>query len=92
MKTSYDIIQTLVRTEKATMLEAKRKYFFQVASQANKMEIKNAIEEIYNVKVAQVNTMVMPHKLKRVRQEFGKTSPWKKAIVTLKEGQKIDVT
>ncbi len=92
MKTSYDIIQTLVRTEKATVLEAKRKYFFQVASQANKMEIKKAIEEIYNVKVAQVNTMVMPHKLKRVRQEFGETSPWKKAIVTLKEGQKIDVT
>ena len=92
MITCYDIIKTLVRTEKGTMQEPDRKYLFQVASKANKIEIKKAIEEIYKVKVQAVNTNMVKAKLKRVRQAQGKTTPWKKAIVTLKEGQKIEVT
>ncbi len=92
MITCYDIIKTLVRTEKGTALEPQRKYLFQVASNTNKLEIKKAIEEIYKVKVQAVNTSIVRGKLKRVRQELGATSPWKKAVVTLKEGQKIEAT
>jgi len=92
MITDYDIIQTLVRTEKGSMLEPQRKYVFQVSSRANKISIKKAVETIYNVKVHDVNCLVVPGKRKRVRQEFGHTSQWKKAIVTLKEGNKIDIT
>ena len=92
MITSYDVVNTLIRTEKGTMLEPQGKYIFHVSSRANKIEIKKAIEEIYSVKVASVNTFIMPGKRKRVRQDFGHTTNWKKAIVTLKEGHKIDVT
>ena len=92
MITSYDIINTLVRTEKGSELEANGKYLFHVARPANKFQIKKAVEEIYNVKVSAVNTLKVPGKRKRVRQEFGHTSAWKKAIVTLKEGHKIAVT
>ena len=92
MITSYDIVKNLIRTEKGTMLEPARKYLFQVASESNKIEIKKAVEEIYTVKVQSVHTAVMHGKLKRVRQQLGRTKDWKKAIVTLKEGQKIEVT
>ena len=92
MITCYDIIKTLVRTEKGTVLESERKYLFHVAKKSNKIEIKKAIEEIYKVKVQDVNTSIVRGKLKRVRQEQGSTTPWKKAIITLKEGQKIEVT
>lgn len=92
MITCYDVVKTLVRTEKGTRLEPDRKYLFHVARSANKIEIKKAIEEIYNVKVEAINTSILHGKLKRVRQELGRTAPWKKAVVTLKEGQKIEVT
>lgn len=92
MKTIYDIVKTLVRTEKGTMLEEYNQYVFQVAPTANKVEIKKAIEEIYKVKVDSVNTCFVRGKLKRVRQEQGSTTPWKKAIVKLKEGSKIEIT
>ncbi|MEW5895306.1 MAG: 50S ribosomal protein L23 [Candidatus Omnitrophota bacterium] len=93
MITSYDIIQSLVRTEKgSSLLEPKRKYLFQVLKTANKTEIKKAIEEIYSVKVSAVNVILVPGKRKRVRRDMGHTTPWKKAIVTLKEGHSINVT
>ena len=92
MKSSYDIVKTLLRTEKGSTLEPQRKYLFQVFKKANKIQIRQAIEEIYKVKVGSVNTMVMPGKAKRVRQEIGYTPNWKKAVVTLKEGHKIEVT
>jgi large subunit ribosomal protein L23 len=92
MMTCYDIVKTLVRTEKGTALEPERKYLFHVARHTNKIEIKKAIEEIYNVKVQAVNTSIVRGKLKRVRQEQGSTAPWKKAVVTLQVGQKIEVT
>ena len=92
MITCYDIIKNLVRTEKGSFLEPDRKYLFRVSRQANKIEIKRAIEEIYKVKVKSVNTSMVKGKLKSVRREIGKTTPWKKAIVTLQEGHKIEVT
>jgi large subunit ribosomal protein L23 len=73
-------------------MEPEGKYLFHVAKRANKIEIKKAVEEIYKVKVDSVNTMMVPSKRKRVRQDFGHTTPWKKAIVTLCEGQSITVT
>jgi len=92
MITCYDVIKTLVRTEKGAFIEPQRKYIFEVATTANKIEIQKGIEEIYKVKVESVNTCMVRGKLKRVRQELGKTADWKKAIVTLEEGQKIEVT
>lgn len=92
MLTSYDIIRTIVRTEKGATQEPQRKYLFEVNARANKIQIKKAVEEIYKVKVQSVRTSIMPGKLKRVRMEFGYTSDWKKAVVTLQEGQKIEVT
>ncbi|PIW63164.1 MAG: 50S ribosomal protein L23 [Candidatus Omnitrophica bacterium CG12_big_fil_rev_8_21_14_0_65_50_5] len=90
MKTHYDIVETLIRTEKGIGLEDDRQYMFRVAKDANKIEIRKAVESVYKVKVQAVNTVIVPGKPKRVRQEWGHSSPWKKAIVTLKEGQKID--
>ncbi|MCA9398461.1 MAG: 50S ribosomal protein L23 [Candidatus Omnitrophica bacterium] len=92
MITCYDIIKTLVRTEKSASLEPERKYCFRVSPKANKIEVKKAVEEIYKVKVESVNTYIVRGKLKRVRREQGSTTPWKKAVVTLKEGHKIEVT
>ena len=91
MKTCYDILKTMVITEKGASQIDDRKYLFQVDSRANKIEIKSAVEEIYKVKVQDVNTSVVRGKLKRVRREQGSTSAWKKAIVTLKVGEKIEV-
>ncbi len=92
MITSYDVIKTLVRTEKGTTLEPHRQYLFHVAKSATKIDIKRAVEDLYKVKVQDVHTIIMPGKRKRVRQDFGYTTDWKKAIVTLAEGQKIEVT
>ncbi len=90
--TSYAILIALIRTEKGTLMEAKGRYLFQVARNATKIGIKNAVEEIYKVEVDDVNTMIVPAKRKRVRQQYGYTSDWKKAIVKLKEGHKIEAT
>ena len=92
MITCYDVIKTLVRTEKGTQLVPQRKYLFCVDKKAAKPQIKNAVDEIYKVKVQDVNTIIMAGKRKRVRQEIGYTVDWKKALVTLKEGEKIEVT
>lgn len=92
MKEPYMIIKSLLRTEKGTDLMMLNKYLFWVDKKANKIEIKNAIEDIYKVKVSGVNTIAMRGKIKRVRYVQGKTSDWKKALVTLKEGEKIDIT
>ncbi len=92
MLTAYDIIRTILRTEKGTSLETQRKYFFEVHGWATKTDIKRAVETIYKVKVRDVHTVLMPGKRKRVRQVYGHTPDWKKAIVTLQEGQKIETT
>lgn len=86
-----EIIKALIRTEKATvLLEPQRKYLFLVENSANKIQIKRAVEELYKVKVKDVNTYILPGKLRRVRYELGRTPDAKKAIVTLKEGYKIE--
>ena len=91
MKAAQDIIKALVRTEKSTVVEPQGKYLFLVAHGSNKIEIKRAVEQLYKVKVADVNTMIMRGKMKRVRYQVGKTPDAKRAIVTLKSGQKIEV-
>ena len=90
MKNSYDIIKALIRTEKSTLAEPKGEYLFRVDMQANKLDICRAVEEIYKVKVKSVNTIITGGKLKRVRYQLGKTADSKKAMVSLKAGQKID--
>lgn len=90
MITCYDTLRALVRTEKSTGLEAQRKYVFEVNDNATKIDVKRAVEEIYKVKVQDVNTTKVVGKLKRVRFKTGYTRAWKKALVTLKDGQKIE--
>lgn len=90
MTASSDIIKALIRTEKSTQYEPEGKYLFLVKNSANKIEIKRAVEQIYKVKVKDVNTFISMGKLKRVRYQLGRTPDLKKAIVTLKEGQKIE--
>jgi large subunit ribosomal protein L23 len=92
MKNPHDIVKGLIRTEKGSVMLPLNKYLFWVGHDSNKIEIKHAVEEIYKVKVDAVNTVMMRGKLKRVRYAVGKTSDWKKAIVTLKEGSTIDIT
>jgi len=92
MKNPHDVIKGLIRTEKGSVMLPLNKYLFWVNTVCNKIEIKKAIEDIYKVKVAAVNTVTMRGKLKRVRFAVGKTTDWKKAIVTLKDGSKIDIT
>ena len=91
MTDAHRILNALLRTEKGGMLVTSNKYLFSVALKANKSEIKRAVEAVYKVKVAGVNTQVSPGKLKRVRTKAGYTADWKKAVVTLKEGQQIDL-
>lgn len=80
-----------VITERATLMREKGKYFFEVASRANKKEVKDAVEKLFKVKVKDVNVMNIAGKFRRVRGKLGKAPDWKKAIVTLKEGNKIDM-
>jgi large subunit ribosomal protein L23 len=87
----YEVIRNPLITEKGTRQEEARKYFFEVRRDAKKHQIREAVERIFNVKVDKVNTMITGGKWKRVRLQPGKTSDWKKAIVTLKEGQKIEL-
>ena len=93
MKDLFDIIETASLTEKATLLSEKlNQYVFRVSPKANKIEIKRAIEQIFNKKVVSVNTANYAGKKKRERRaDFGRKPHWKKAIVTLKEGEKIDL-
>jgi large subunit ribosomal protein L23 len=90
MKTLYDIIKGPVITEKATILREGRKVVFKVAKSATKKEIKDAVEKLFKVKVENVRTVILPGKWKRIGRSIGRTNSWKKAIVTLKEGEKLD--
>jgi large subunit ribosomal protein L23 len=91
MKSSYDALKGILRTEKGTRMLPLNKYIFHVSIDANKIQIKQAIEDIYNVNVEDVNTVTMRGKWKRLRYKAGKTPDWKKAIITLKKGDKIDI-
>lgn len=91
MKDPRDILRKPVITEKSTSLLQDNKYTFLVDPRANKTEIKNAVESIFKVKVEKVNTMRVKGKYKRVRNISGKTPDTKKAIVKLKQGDKIEI-
>lgn len=82
-KTAYDIIRKPIITEKSMNASADKKYTFEVAGSANKIEIKQAVEEIFGVKVEKVNTMNVLGKFKRMGVHVGKRPDWKKAIVKL---------
>jgi len=87
----YDVIKRPIISEKSTALaEVAGRYAFEVALQANKHEIREAVQQLFNVKVREVRTMVMHGKIKRTGRSEIKRSNWKKALVTLAEGQKID--
>lgn len=89
---SYQIIKRPLRTEKSVADgQATNSYHFEVDLRANKIQIKQAIEKFFNVKVNGVRTLVRKGKSRRVRFKLGRTKDWKKAIVTLKEGNTIDL-
>ena len=89
MKTAYDIIIKPVITERSMASVADKKYVFEVAKDAGKIEIKNAVEQIFGVKVAKVNTLNVSGKAKRLGAgRLGKTRSWKKAYVQLAEDSK----
>ena len=88
----HKIIRRPVISEKSTLLtERHNKYVFEVAPEANKIQIRRAVEEVFRVNVTKVRTMRVPGKRKRVRLHVGFTPAWKKAIVTLKDGDRIDL-
>ena len=88
----YEIIVSPVVTEKATLASEHNKVLFKVAAKATKPQIKEAVERLFDVKVKSVNTLRRRGKWKPFRGRYGQTSDTKRAIVTLEEGQKIDVT
>ena len=88
MKKAQDIILAPVITEKSMMGVAERKYTFKVATDANKIEIAKAVEELFGVDVEKVNTVSVRGRFKRMGRTAGYRSDWKKAIVTLAEGSK----
>jgi large subunit ribosomal protein L23 len=91
MKESYKIIKRPVITEKANVAKEERnQVVFEVARHANKVEIARAIEDLFGVKVEKVRTEVQTGKRKRLGRHIGFTQTWKKAVVTLGEGEKID--
>jgi len=89
---AYDLILAPVITEKSTLGSEHRQVTFKVPLDATKPEIKAAVEQVFNVKVTAVNTLVQKGKAKRFRGIIGRRSDTKKAIVTLAEGNAIDVT
>ena len=84
------IRRPIVLTEKSNLLRGENKVIFEVARNANKIQIRQAVEKLFNVKVTAVNTLVMRGKDRKMGREKAKMQNWKKAMVTLKEGQNID--
>jgi len=93
MKSPYTIVKKLILSEKISReMEKARSYCFKVEPSANKLEIKKAVEQLFKVHVVKVNTMRRKGKLKRERAaRYGRTSSQKRAIVTLKAGDKIEI-
>lgn len=86
---ALEVLRRPLVTEKGTMLSGHGKYLFEVALDANKRQIKEAVERAFNVTVAKVNVMNVSPERRRVGRRVFYTSPWKKAVVTLKPGDKI---
>lgn len=91
MKDPREVIIRPIITEHSYDMMDENVYTFEVAKDANKVEIGQAIEEIFNVKVIKVNTLNVKSKPKRVRYQIGQTRTWKKAMVTLAEGDSIEI-
>ena len=87
----YEVLRRPLITEKNTMLQAQGKYVFEMAEEANKQQVKEAVEKVFKVKVMAVNVMTVPGKMKRVGRRMVLTPSHKKAIVTLKSGDKIEL-
>ena len=88
----YDVIVSPVITEKATVASERNQVIFKVARHATKPQIKEAVEKLFDVKVKSVNTLIREGKVKAFKGRIGQQSDVKRAIVTLEEGHRIDVT
>ena len=86
----YEVLRRPLVTEKNTILQALNNYAFEVAKEANKPQIKQAVEKAFKVEVTTVNVTKVSGKTRRVGKRLVQTAPWKKAIVTLKPGNKIE--
>lgn len=87
----YQVLRRPLITEKNSQLQVQGKYVFEVADEANKNQIKQAVEKSFKVDVTAVNIITVPSKQRRLGRQQVLTSPWKKAIVTLKPGDKIEL-
>jgi len=87
----YEVLRRPLVTEKVTTLQALGKYAFEVDKEANKHQIKESVEKSFKVTVTGVNVMMVPGRLKRVGKKVSMTPSWKKAVVTLKSGDKIEL-
>jgi large subunit ribosomal protein L23 len=87
----YEVLRRPLITEKNATLQAQGKYAFEVAKEANKHQIKQAVEKAFKVTVTAVNVATVPGKTQRVGRRVVRTQPWKKAIVSLKPGDKIEI-
>ena len=86
----YEVLRRPLITEKNAALQAQGKYAFEVAEEANKPQIKQAVEKAFKVKVTAVNVITVPGKMRRVGRRQVLTQSWKKAVVSLKPGDKIE--
>ncbi len=87
---SYEVLRRPIISEKNIGLQSQNKYAFEVADRANKRQVKEAVEKAFKVDVVSVNMITVHGKTKRMGRHQVKTSPWKKALVTLVAGQKIE--
>ncbi len=87
----YEVLRRPLVTEKGTVLQAMGKYAFEIANEANKVQVKQAVEKAFKVTVTGVNIMTVRGREKRVGRRMIVKSPWKKALVTLKPGDKIQI-
>ena len=87
----YEVLRRPIITEKNSMLTAQGKYTFEVSRDANKPQIKKAVEKAFKVNVTSVNVICVPGKMRRAGRRRGMTPEWKKAVVTLQAGQKIEL-
>lgn len=85
----YEVLRRPIISEKATLLQEANKYAFEVAKETNKVQIKQAVELAFKVKVSKVNVITIPGKTKRMGRREVTSSPWKKAVITLGPGDKI---
>ena len=90
LSAEHIIRRPIVLTEKSNRLRETNQVVFEVARDANKIQIRDAVEKLFNVKVAAVNTLVMRGKERRMGRGYAKMQNWKKAVVTLKDGENID--